>query len=60
LLNLSGELATPLQKAVRATNIKAVTWIADNCLAFRKQLAENPPPEPPKPLEKKSRKKTKN
>jgi curli biogenesis system outer membrane secretion channel CsgG len=52
LLNLSGELSTPLQKAVRANNIKAVNWIADNCLAYRKQLAENPPPEPPKPLEK--------
>jgi len=59
LLNLSGELATPLQKAVRATNIKAVNWIADNCLAYRKQLAENPPPEPPKPLMKKARKKAK-
>lgn len=59
LLNLSGELPTPLQKAVRANNIKAVNWIADNCLAYRKQLAENPPPEPPKPLEKKSRKKAK-
>jgi curli biogenesis system outer membrane secretion channel CsgG len=58
LLNLSGELSTPLQKAVRATNIKAVNWIADNCLAYRKQLAENPPPEPPQPLKKKARKKT--
>jgi len=59
LLSLSGELPTPLQKAVRANNIKAVNWIADNCLAYRKQLAENPPPEPPKPLEKKARKKAK-
>lgn len=59
LLNLSGELPTPLQKAVRANNIKAVNWIAANCLAYRKQLAENPPPEPPKPLEKKARKKAK-
>lgn len=58
LLSLSGELSTPLQKAVRANNIKAVNWIADNCLAYRKQMAENPPPEPPKPLKKKTRKKT--
>lgn len=57
LLNLSGELSTPLRKAVRAANIKAVNWIADNCLAYRKQLAENPPPEPPQPLKKKARKK---
>jgi curli biogenesis system outer membrane secretion channel CsgG len=58
LLSLSGDLPTPLQKATRASTIKAVNWIADNCLAYRKQLAENPPPpDPPKPLEKKSRKK---
>ena len=60
LLNLSGELSTPLQKAVRATNIKAVNWVAANCLAYRKQLAENPPPEPPQPLKKKARKKANN
>ena len=59
LLGMSGELATPMQKAVRANTIQAVNWIADNCLAYRKQLAENPPsPEPPKPLKKKSQKKT--
>jgi len=55
LLNLSGKLPTPLQKAVRATTIKAVNWIADNCLAYRKQLAASPPPEPPQPLKKKAR-----
>jgi hypothetical protein len=61
LLSLSGELPTPLQKATRANTIKAVNWITDNCLAYRKQLAENPPPPepPPVPLEKKSRKKSK-
>lgn len=58
LLKQSGELSTPLQKAVRATNIKAVNWIADNCLAYRKQLAENPPTESPQPLKKKARKTT--
>jgi curli biogenesis system outer membrane secretion channel CsgG len=57
LLSLSGDLSTPLQKATRANTIKAVNWIADNCLAYRKQLAENPPPpDPPKPLAKKPRK----
>ena len=59
LLGISGEFSTPMQKAVRANTIQAVNWIADNCLAYRKQLAENPPPaEPPKPLQKKSQKKT--
>lgn len=58
LLALSGQLSTPMQKAVRANTIEAVNWIADNCLAYRKQLAENPPPaEPPKPLKKKSQSK---
>jgi curli biogenesis system outer membrane secretion channel CsgG len=55
LLEMSGELPTPMQKAVRANTIQAVNWIANNCLAYRKQLAENPPPsEPPKPLKRKS------
>ena len=58
LLAISGELPTPMQKAVRANTIQAVNWIADNCLAHRKYLAENPPPpEPPKPLKKKSQSK---
>jgi curli biogenesis system outer membrane secretion channel CsgG len=59
LLAISGELPTPMQKAVRATTIQAVNWIADNCLAHRKYLTENPPPpEPPPPLKKKSQSKT--
>lgn len=58
LLAISGKLPTPMQKAVRANTIQAVNWIADNCLVYRKQLAENPPPpEPPKPLKKKSQSK---
>ena len=59
LLAISGDLPTPIQKAVRANTIQAANWIAENCLAYRKQLAENPPPsEPPKPLKKKSQSKT--
>jgi len=44
----------PTQRAVRAGVIKAVNWIADNCLEYRRQQALNPnPDEPPLPLAKK-------
>ncbi len=45
----------PTQRAVRAGVIKAVNWIADHCLEYRRQQARNPDPdEPPLPLEKKN------
>jgi len=54
LFNTSVSMQTPMQKAVRASVIRAVNWIADNCLEYRKQLALNPlPTETPKPLAKK-------
>lgn len=43
----------PTQRAVRASVIKAVNWIADHCLEYRRQQARSPnPDEPPLPLEK--------
>lgn len=47
LLGVSMQSQTPMQKAVRACIIKAVNWIADNCLATREkniQLVATPPP----------------
>lgn len=57
LFTASSPMQTPMQKAVRVSVIKAVNWIADNCLEYRKQLALNPSPaESPKPLAKKGAK----
>ncbi len=44
----------PTQRAVRASIIKAVNWIADHCVQYRREQARNPnPAEPPLPLAKK-------
>lgn len=51
LLGVSAQYQTPMQKAVRACIIRAVNWIADNCLDVREK---GPPPEiagPPLPPE---------
>lgn len=41
----------PTQHAVRAGVIKAVNWIADHCLEYRRHQAQNPnSDEPPSPL----------
>jgi len=41
----------PTQRAVRAGIIKAVNWIADQCLQYRREQARNPnPDDPPLPL----------
>ena len=44
----------PTQRTVRAGVIKAVNWIADQCLQYRREQARNPnPDDPPLPLAKK-------
>ena len=44
----------PTQRAVRAGIIKAVNWIADQCVQYRREQARNPnPDDPPLPLAKK-------
>jgi curli biogenesis system outer membrane secretion channel CsgG len=54
LFSASGPMQTPMQKTVRAGVIRAVNWIANSCLEYRKQLALNPlSGESPKPLAKK-------
>jgi curli biogenesis system outer membrane secretion channel CsgG len=39
LLRTSGSLRTPMQKALRACTMKAVDWIADTGLTYRRQAA---------------------
>ncbi len=54
LLRVTVAPEPPTQRAVRAGAIKAVNWIADNCIEYRRQQARNPnPDDPPLPLAKK-------
>jgi curli biogenesis system outer membrane secretion channel CsgG len=42
LLQTSGSFQTPMQKALRACTIKAVSWIAETGVAYRRQAALRP------------------
>jgi curli biogenesis system outer membrane secretion channel CsgG len=44
LVGLSGSYQTPTQKAVRACIIKAVNWIADQCMEYRQAVSVTPGP----------------
>jgi curli biogenesis system outer membrane secretion channel CsgG len=51
LLRMAVAPEPPTQRAVRASIIKAVNWIADHCQQYRREQAHNPNPEdPPLPL----------
>jgi curli biogenesis system outer membrane secretion channel CsgG len=49
LLGVSAQVQTPIQKAVRACIIKAVNWIGDNALEYRKTVATTTPASQPQP-----------
>jgi hypothetical protein len=44
LASVSGELKTPMQRALRGSAIKAVNWIAEQGEKFRTQPQSEPPP----------------
>lgn len=47
LIRTSGSLHTPMQKALRVCTMKAVNWIAETGLAYRRQAALRPSSSPP-------------
>src|SRR5258707_15117848 len=49
LLGVSAQVQTPIQKAVRACIIKAVNWVGDNALEYRKTAATITPVSQPQP-----------